>query len=50
MSENINETTGHLRFCYISIIKNLLPTETETKSVKTGGEFKSINSSDIVYP
>ena len=24
MSENINETTRHLKFCYISILTNLL--------------------------
>ena len=35
MSENINETTRHLKFRYISIITNLLRTDNETKSVKT---------------
>ena len=35
MSENINETTRHLKFCYISILTNLLRTDNETKSVKT---------------
>ena len=32
---NINKTTRHLKFRYISILTNLLPTENETKSVKT---------------
>ena len=35
MSENINETTRHLKFRYISILTNLLRTDNETKSVKT---------------
>ena len=26
MSQNINETTRHLKFCYISILTNLLRT------------------------
>ena len=32
---NINETTRHLKFRYISILTNLLRTDSETKSVKT---------------
>ena len=35
MSENINETTRHLIFHYISILTNVLWTDNETKSVKT---------------
>ena len=35
MSENINEMMKHLKFCYISILTNLLQTDNETKSVKT---------------
>ena len=37
MSQNINQTqtTKHLKFCYISILTNLLRTDNETKSVKT---------------
>ena len=35
MSENINETTRHLKFRYISIFTNLLRTDNEVKSVKT---------------
>ena len=35
MSENINETTRHLKFRYISILTNLLWTDNEMKSVKT---------------
>ena len=35
MSENINETTRHLKFRYVSILANLLRTVNETKSVKT---------------
>ena len=35
----------HLKFCCISILTNLLRTDNET-----GGEFKSMNSSGIVYP
>ena len=35
MSENINQTTRHLKFSYISILTNLLWTGNETKSVKT---------------
>ena len=35
ISENINETTGHLKFRYISILTNLLRIDNETKSVKT---------------
>ena len=27
MSQNINKTTRHLRFCYISILTNLLRTD-----------------------
>ena len=27
MSENINETMRHLKFCYISILTNLLRTQ-----------------------
>ena len=34
MSTNINSITRHLRFSYISILTNLLPTDNETKSVK----------------
>ena len=26
MSQNINKTTRHLKFCYILILTNLLPT------------------------
>ena len=35
MPENINETTRHLKFHYISILTNFLRTDKETKSVKT---------------
>ena len=35
MSENINETTRHLKFHYISILTNLLRGDDEMKSVKT---------------
>ena len=35
MSENINETTRHLKFCYSLILTNLLRTDNEMKSVKT---------------
>ena len=35
MSQNINKTMRHLKFCYISILTNLLGTDNETKSVKT---------------
>ena len=35
MSQNINKTMRHLKFCYISIFTNLLRTDNETKSVKT---------------
>ena len=35
MPQNINERTRHLKFCYVSILKNLLRTDNETKSVKT---------------
>ena len=35
MSQNINKTTRHLKFCYISILTTLLRTDNETKSVKT---------------
>ena len=35
MSENIKETTRHLKFRYISVLTNLLQTDNETKSVKT---------------
>ena len=35
MSQNINKTMRHLKFCYISILTNLLRTDDETKSVKT---------------
>ena len=35
MSQNINERTRHFKFCYISILTNLLRTGNETKSVKT---------------
>ena len=34
MSQNINSTTSHLKFGYISILTNL-QTDNETKSVKT---------------
>ena len=34
MSENINETTRHLKFRYISILTSFLWTDNETKSVK----------------
>ena len=30
-----SKTTKHLKFHYISILTNLLPTDNETKSVKT---------------
>ena len=35
MSQNINKTTRHLKFRYISILTNLLRTDNEMKSVKT---------------
>ena len=35
MSENINETTRHLKFRYISILTDFLRTDNETKSVRT---------------
>ena len=35
VSTNINSTTTHLRFSYISILTNLLRTNNETKSLKT---------------
>ena len=35
MSQNVNKTTRHLKFCYISIVRNLLRTDNETKSAKT---------------
>ena len=35
MSQNINKTTRHLKFRYISILTNLPRTDNETKSVKT---------------
>ena len=35
MSQNINKTMRHLKFCYISILTNLLRTDNEKKSVKT---------------
>ena len=35
MSQNINKTIRHLKFCYISILTNLLRTDNETKIVKT---------------
>ena len=35
MSENTNETTRHSKFCYISILTNLLRTDNEKKNVKT---------------
>ena len=35
MSQNINKTMRHLKFCHISILTNLLRTDDETKSVKT---------------
>ena len=35
MSENINETTRHLKFSYISILTNLLWTDNETKCKKS---------------
>ena len=35
MSQNINKTTRHLKFRYISILTNLLRTDNETKIVKT---------------
>ena len=34
MSQNINKTMRHLKFCYISILTNRLRTDNETKSVK----------------
>ena len=34
MSQNINKTMRHLKFCYLSILTNLLRTDNETKSVK----------------
>ena len=35
MSQNISKTMRHLKFCYISILTNLLRTDNEMKSVKT---------------
>ena len=35
MSENIYQTTRHLKFRYSAILTNLLRTDNETKSVKT---------------
>ena len=35
ISEKINETTRHLKFCHISILTNILRTDSETKNVKT---------------
>ena len=35
MSKNITSTTRNLKFSYISIFTNLLPTGNEMKSVKT---------------
>ena len=35
MSTNINSTTRHLRFSYVSILTNLLRTDNETKCVET---------------
>ena len=35
ISENINETTRHLKFRYISILTNLLRTDNETNCLKT---------------
>ena len=35
ISQNINKTMRHSKFCYISILTNLLRTDNETKSVKT---------------
>ena len=34
MATNINSSTRHLRFSYISILTNLLQTDNEIKSVK----------------
>ena len=34
MSQNINETTRQLKFCYFSVLTNLLRTDNETKGVK----------------
>ena len=34
MVTNINSSTRHLRFSYISILTNLLQTDNEIKSVK----------------
>ena len=34
MSQNVNETTRHLKFRYISILTNFLRTDNETKSVE----------------
>ena len=33
--KDINSTTRHLKFSYISILRNPPPTDNETKSVKT---------------
>ena len=35
MSENINETTRHLKFRFISILTSLIRNDNETKSVIT---------------
>ena len=35
MSQNINKTMRRLKFCYTSILTNLLRTDNATKSVKT---------------
>ena len=35
MSENINETTRHLKSCYILILTNFLWTDNGLKSLKT---------------
>ena len=33
MSENINKTTRHLKFCYISILTNLLRTDHKNRNI-----------------
>ena len=35
ISQNINSTTRHLKFSYISILTSLLRTDNEMKNVKT---------------
>ena len=35
MSQNINSTTRHFKFSYISILTNFLRTDNETKNEKT---------------